>query len=133
MATEVRRRFEPTPEAVREARRFFRNAVADQLDGPMNDDLALALSELATNAARHARTPFEVVVHTDGHVKIEVEDRSDRRPERRSAAADAEGGRGLLILDAVCDRWGVHVVEDRKCVWCERSLTEVGRPQRELG
>jgi anti-sigma regulatory factor (Ser/Thr protein kinase) len=119
----VRRRFEPTPEAVRDARRFFRDAIADQLDGDVTDELTLALSELATNAVLHAETPFEVVIESNGQLRVEVEDGSTTSPVRKPATSAQPGGRGLMILDGVCDRWGVHVVRDRKCVWCERDLS----------
>jgi anti-sigma regulatory factor (Ser/Thr protein kinase) len=84
--------------------------------------MELVLSELATNAIRHAATPFEVVVETDGYVRIEVEDGSTRNPVKRPESITALDGRGLHIVEQVCDRWGVHIVQDRKCVWCEREL-----------
>jgi anti-sigma regulatory factor (Ser/Thr protein kinase) len=86
------------------------------------EDLLLALSEMATNAVLHAGTPFDVVLTTDGFVRVEVEDGSTRTPQRRSQSLSTPGGRGLDIIESLCDRWGVHVVQDRKCVWCERDL-----------
>ena len=61
----------------------------------------------------------EVVVETDGRIRIEVEDSSTDVPVLK--APSDEGGRGLLIVDWLCDRWGVHIVRDKKCVWCERG------------
>jgi len=87
------------------------------------------MSELATNVVRHAKTPFEVVVYTDGLVRIEVEDGS---PESLNLkVASDEGGRGLTIVDQLCDRWDVHVARDRKCVWCERDLPETVPARRQ--
>jgi anti-sigma regulatory factor (Ser/Thr protein kinase) len=124
MATYLRRTFEPSPESVSEARAFLREALADRAgDDDVVDELQLALSELATNAVRHAGTPFEVVVQTEGHVRIAVEDASSEAPVPRPESASAVDGRGIGIVAAVCDRWGVHVAQDRKCVWCERDLT----------
>jgi anti-sigma regulatory factor (Ser/Thr protein kinase) len=124
VAETVRRRFEADPQSVREARRFVRETISSRATGAESaeDDLVLALSEMATNAVLHAGTPFEVVVTTDGFVRIEVEDESTEAPVRRSPSDGALGGRGLQIIEDVCDRWGVHVVRDRKCVWCERDL-----------
>jgi anti-sigma regulatory factor (Ser/Thr protein kinase) len=120
MSNKVHQHFEGTPAAVREARLFLQAAIADRADPASQDDLTLALSELATNAVRHARTPFEVVVETNGHVRIEVEDRSTDSPQPKAPSDD--GGRGLAIVDQLCDRWGIHVVHGKKCVWCERDL-----------
>jgi anti-sigma regulatory factor (Ser/Thr protein kinase) len=118
----VRRHFDATPAAVGEARRFLAEVIAGRA-GPDDDhELALALSELATNAVVHAHTPFDVVVETNSCVRLEVEDGSTDQPVPQSPSDTTEGGRGLLIVDRVCDRWGTHIVRDRKCVWCERDL-----------
>ena len=122
MSLHVRQRFDAIPEAVREAREFVQTAIADRADPEAQSDLALALSELATNAVFHAHTPFEVVVETDGRIRIEVEDSSTDVPALK--VPSDEGGRGLLIVDQLCDRWGIHVVRDKKCVWCERDLPD---------
>lgn len=122
MSYHARRRFDATPEAVREARAFLQTTIADRVPPDARDDLTLALSELATNAVRHAQTPFEVVVETNGHIRIEVEDHSTDAPV--PTAPSDEGGRGLSIVDQLCDRWGVHIAREKKCVWCERDLPD---------
>jgi anti-sigma regulatory factor (Ser/Thr protein kinase) len=109
---------------VREARGFLEELLRERVSWEDSSDLVLALSELATNAVRHAETPFEVVVETDGYVRIEVEDSSTQPPIPRPTSAHAVGGRGLQIVAQLCDRWGVHIVREQKCVWCERDLTE---------
>lgn len=116
----MRRRFEGTPEDVREARAFLQHVIGGWVDPAMQSDLTLVLSELATNAVRHAQSPFEVVVQTNGHVRIEVADDSTTGAMRR--APSDEGGWGLSIVEQLCDRWGVHIVRHKKCVWCERDL-----------
>jgi anti-sigma regulatory factor (Ser/Thr protein kinase) len=123
MGTYARRRFPPTAEAIPEARAFLREALAARTNDDAAADLVLALSELATNAVKHAGTPFEVVVETDGRVRLEVQDSSPRLPVPTRAAPLATSGRGLLIVEELCDRWGVHVTQDAKCVWCERDLS----------
>ncbi|MGK2949387.1 MAG: ATP-binding protein [Acidimicrobiales bacterium] len=125
MANEVRRRFEASPDSVRAARRFYRDVTAERVDPEVAADLDLALSELATNAVKHARTPFEVVIETNTHLRVGVVDGSPVRPVRRQPGPTDTRGRGLLILDAVCDAWGVHMVAAGKCVWCERALPSV--------
>jgi anti-anti-sigma factor len=124
MSDQVRGRFEASPEAVREARVFLQNAMAGRVDPDMQSELTLVLSELASNVVRHARTPFEVVVETNGHVRIEVEDGSIDALVPK--AASDEGGRGLAIIDRLCDRWGVLILRENKCVWCERDQPDRG-------
>ncbi|SCD31771.1 Histidine kinase-like ATPase domain-containing protein [Streptomyces sp. di188] len=87
------------------------------------------VAELAANAATHGRVPgrdFRLAFHVAGDtLRIEVTDtRGDRPPQHRPPTADAESGRGLLLVDALADRWGVS--EDRfprKTVWAELRLT----------
>ncbi|MFD7241892.1 ATP-binding protein [Streptomyces massasporeus] len=54
------------------------------------------------------------------HLRIEVHDPDTRAlPTLRDADTDAEGGRGMALVDAVADRWGVLLHPDRKITWCE--------------
>lgn len=131
VSDQVRRRFEATPEAVREARVFLQTAIAGRVDPEVQSELTLALSELASNAVRHARTPFEVVVETNGQVRIEVEDGSTDAPVPK--APSGEGGWGLVIVDRLCDRWGVHMMSGKKCVWCERHVPDGGAADSSRG
>ena len=101
---------------------FLQTAIAGRVDPESQSALTLAVSELASNAVRHAGTPFEVVVETNGHVRIEVADGSVDAPVGKDPSH--EGGRGLTIVDRVCDRWGVHIVDEKKCVWCERDFPD---------
>ena len=86
---------------------FLQAAIAGRVDPEVQDELIVVLSELASNAVSHARTPFEVVVATNGHVRIEVEDGSTDAPVPKAPSAD--GGWGLVIVDQGCDRWGVDI------------------------
>ena len=126
MSELVRQRFEASPSAVREARMFLRAAIGGRVDPEVQDELTVVLSELASNAVSHARTPFEVVVATNGHVRIEVEDGSTDAPVPKTPSAD--GGWGLVIVDRGCDRWGVAIAGEKKSVWCERDLPVVEPP-----
>ncbi len=60
-----------------------------------------------------------------GTLRIEVTDtRGDRRPKLQEPDADAESGRGLLLVDALADRWGVAEGRyPRKTIWAELSLS----------
>lgn len=88
------------------------------------------VAELAVNAVTHGRVPgrdfrlaFYVVNHT---LRIEVTDtRCDRLPKLQPASRDAESGRGLLLVEALADRWGVSEERfPRKTVWAELRLAE---------
>lgn len=74
------------------------------------------MAELAANAVTHGRVPgrdFEVRLSCDaGTLRIDVSDpRGERRPDGpdgiTAPAATADGGRGLLIVEALADRWAV--------------------------
>jgi anti-sigma regulatory factor (Ser/Thr protein kinase) len=100
--------------AVREARRELRDTLAEWgLDG-LADCAELVLSELMTNAVRHAGSPRGRLVETryervaGSCVRIEVHDANDGVPQMRRAGEDDEGGRGLALVDALTGRrWGV--------------------------
>jgi anti-sigma regulatory factor (Ser/Thr protein kinase) len=87
------------------------------------------VAELAANAATHGRVPgrdFRVVLYVVGDtLRIEVTDtRGDRLPRLRRAAGEAESGRGLVLVEALADRWGVHPgPRPRKTVWAELDLS----------
>ena len=122
MPTLQRRKFPPTPPSVRAARAYTVAALRPETDDPaLISDIELIVSEFATNAVKHAGTIFEVAVHTDGLVRIDVSDESPRLPETRPVSPTAPSGRGLHVLSAICDRWGVEVYDDYKCVWCEKD------------
>lgn len=82
------------------------------------DDAKLLVSELVTNAIRHARSPVQVTVRDHGgRLRVEVADESVRPLVYREGLQ--EGGRGLLLLDALADRWGVDHHSHGKTVWFE--------------
>ncbi|MGW1095530.1 ATP-binding protein [Streptomyces sp. NPDC002455] len=87
------------------------------------------VAELAANAAVHGRVSgrdfrLGLVVHRDTLLRIEVTDtRGERLPAAEVPPEDAESGRGLLIVGALADRWGVDVgPAPRKTVWAELDL-----------
>ncbi|MFI8949176.1 ATP-binding protein [Streptomyces sp. NPDC053750] len=93
------------------------------------DPARLLVAELASNAAAHGRVPgrdFRLTLYVVGDtLRIEVTDtRGEELPCLRTPAPDAESGRGLLLVEALADRWGVS--EDRfprKTVWAELGFT----------
>jgi hypothetical protein len=83
------------------------------------DDLMLAVSELATNAVQHARTPFTVTLQRHGaSVLIAVKDGSTETPAPADAHLLDLGGRGLSIVACLSRDWGVIAGHDgTKSVW----------------
>lgn len=103
------------------APRHARNLVASAIgEHPRLDDILLATSELVTNVVRHGRgvTRAELRLECrDGWVRVGV--RQYGTPfERVQRGATDPDGRGLTIVEAVTDRWGVEV-EDGLLVWFE--------------
>ncbi|MGW2116611.1 ATP-binding protein [Streptomyces zhihengii] len=101
--------------------------------GLPSEAAAQIVAELAANAATHGRLPgrdfrLELAVRDDGKLlRIAVTDtRDDRLPPASGAPfapADDESGRGLLIVGALADRWGVALgPANRKTVWAELDL-----------
>ncbi|MGV9886056.1 ATP-binding protein [Streptomyces sp. NPDC003395] len=94
----------------------------------------LCASELVSNVIRHVGpgTPTTLVVCRAGrHLRIEVHDPDARAlPTLMEAGIDSEGGRGLALVAATADRWGVELRPDRKVTWCELAA-ERPHPQGE--
>ncbi|MFI8216082.1 ATP-binding protein [Streptomyces sp. NPDC085932] len=87
------------------------------------DEAQLCLSELVANVITHVGpgTPATLAVSLNGtHLRIEVHDPDTRAlPVLGDAGLDSEGGRGMALVDALADRWGVLLRPDRKVTWCE--------------
>jgi serine phosphatase RsbU (regulator of sigma subunit)/anti-sigma regulatory factor (Ser/Thr protein kinase) len=119
----------PDPAAVADAR----HRVSVQLDMWGLEDVAftteLMVSELVTNAIRHARTPGKLRIILERESLIcEVSDGSLTSPHLRRARTFDEGGRGLLIVAQLAQRWGTRYDHDGKTIWAEQTMaTHPGR------
>jgi len=115
----------PDVSEVSEARRFVVDAIGTDDQRP-RQDAALLTSELVTNAVAHASTPVKVEVkvkRTPDRARVEVYDGSRDAPTYKPLTLDRENGRGLAIVDAIADAWGVAPVDDHgKVVWFELGL-----------
>jgi anti-sigma regulatory factor (Ser/Thr protein kinase) len=108
------------PNEVAAARQHALDVCRGRLDGRRCDDLALAVSELVTNAIRHGGDPVTLRVVPNEHaVRVEVTDGNPELTLPPGPTLLATGQRGLRLVDAVCRAWGWHPVEGGKCVWCE--------------
>ncbi len=114
-----RRRWAPDRTVVAEAREFVTTHLAHHELPHLAADAALVVSELATNAVVHARTPFEVTLQrTNGTVLLQVSDESSRRPVSRTQRTRSTAGRGLLLVEELGDSWGVLAnLDGGKAVW----------------
>ena len=89
------------------------------------DDVALVISELATNAVVHARTPFSVTMKAfDGSLLLLVSDDCPLVPSRAVAGHLDTSGRGLMIVEMVTLSWGVAASPGgTKSVWARFAWT----------
>ncbi|KMS69030.1 hypothetical protein ACM01_36575 [Streptomyces viridochromogenes] len=84
----------------------------------------LVVSELVTNALRYGRRPVRLRLIHEGRTLIcEVFDSSSTAPHLRRARIFDEGGRGLLLVGQLAQRWGTRHEATGKTVWAEQFLT----------
>ena len=89
-----------------------------QVAGVSDDHPAVLIaSELATNAVRHAKTPFEVAVSDEKLIRIEV---VDQAPMTAAVTDSSMHGLGMRIVDQLSDCWGANEIKgDGKIIWAE--------------
>lgn len=98
--------------SARHIRRIVRSLLDEWDLAELADSVELAVTELVANVVRHVpdrRCALLVLRQTAG-VRVEVTDGSPQVPlTPDELSPEAEGGRGLVLLDAVVDKWGVGV------------------------
>ena len=82
----------------------------------------LIVSELVTNAIRHAGSPIQLRLIRDRTLICEVSDGSSSAPHLRRARALDEDGRGLLLVSQLSQRWGTRQTPHGKTIWAEQTL-----------
>lgn len=126
----------PTAPAV--ARSFVRHTLRTWSLDELADNAELIASELVTNAVKAtgvagpepscldlrdlALVVMRLRVH-DGALRIAVQDSSHEQPRPQAAGDDAEGGRGLFLVEALSTRWDVRPTQDGKVTWADLALT----------
>ncbi|MFF1442245.1 SpoIIE family protein phosphatase [Streptomyces sp. NPDC058295] len=81
----------------------------------------LVVSELVTNAIRYGQPPIRLRLIHDRTLLCEVSDGSSTTPHLRRARVFDEGGRGLLLVAQLAERWGTRHARRGKTVWAELS------------
>ncbi|MFF9321005.1 ATP-binding protein [Streptomyces sp. NPDC014735] len=113
-----------TPESVRPARRYVREAAVQQepsIPEEALDTLELLASELVTNAVRYGQEPGDslkvTVGASPGRCRVEVHDTRRRRPRVRPESRERARGRGLHLVQALAAQWGITERPCGKVVW----------------
>jgi anti-sigma regulatory factor (Ser/Thr protein kinase) len=101
------------------ARHWLRHACGAQ--SSLSRSGELVATELLTNALIHAngRVRLRLLGDAVTWLRIEVDDGSPAAPSPRSAALDAIGGRGLLLVESLSARWGIWQHATGKTVWAD--------------
>jgi anti-sigma regulatory factor (Ser/Thr protein kinase) len=101
-----------------QARAFLRAASCPVHHSALVQDAMLLTSELVTNSILHGGPPLVVAVDCDGErLKLRVRDGSSDVPSPRAAAPGDESGRGLALVAALSDEWGIDPEPDGKYMW----------------
>lgn len=84
------------------------------------DDVLLTMTEVVTNSVRHGEPPIHVeLLDAARSLRMSISDASDELPRQRRFPADSEGGRGMVLVEALSSRWGVaRTLRGGKTVWC---------------
>ncbi|MEV7386661.1 ATP-binding protein [Streptomyces sp. NPDC091215] len=122
--------FSAEPAEVAALRRLLRTHLGFWGLAELTEPAQLCLSELVSNVITHVGpgTPTTLAVSISGtRLRIEVHDPDTRAlPRLIDSASDAEAGRGMSLVAAMSERWGVQLLPDRKITWVELAsgLTE---------
>ena len=109
-----------TSAAPRMARRFVVSTLEKWSVASVCERAELLVSELVTNVIRHAAcSPRVVVIEDDGCVRIEVFDEGPGGAVQQEPGTTDVGGHGLVLVEALADRWGAAHNGREHVVWCE--------------
>ncbi|MDX3383599.1 ATP-binding protein [Streptomyces niveiscabiei] len=122
--SELRIPFEATPREVPALRRILRQHLTHWGLLGVAEPALLCVSELVTNVIKHVGVGVSgllAVSMSDTNLRLEVQDPSvDKLPALPGRVEDeSEGGRGLALIDMMCEKWGVRLTEAGKVTWCE--------------
>ncbi|MEU8683422.1 SpoIIE family protein phosphatase [Streptomyces sp. NPDC048611] len=113
------------PSAVGQARRSAAARLAEWGLEDLVFPTELIVSELVTNAIRHASGPIGLRMIRARALICEVSDSSSTSPHLRHARTTDEGGRGLFLIARYAERWGTRYTPQGKIIWAEQPLRSV--------
>ncbi|MET7487321.1 ATP-binding protein [Streptomyces sp. NPDC005538] len=109
--------------SARHIRRIVRSCLLEWGMPELSDAVELAMTELVANVVRHVpdRRCALLLLRVPTGVRVEVSDGSSQLPDLNAELdTESENGRGLVLLDAVTDKWGVtRKAGGGKTVWFE--------------
>ncbi|WP_327730850.1 SpoIIE family protein phosphatase [Streptomyces sp. NBC_00487] len=112
-----------------------RKAASEQLDtwglAELEFATELIVSELVTNAIRYGNGPVELRLIRADALICEVSDGSSTAPHLRRARVFDEGGRGLLLVAQLAERWGSRQTSVGKTIWAEQPLPDERARERD--
>ncbi|MFG1602779.1 ATP-binding protein [Actinoplanes sp. NPDC049265] len=126
---------EPVVGAARRARELV-TAACERWDlTDLTGSAHIVVTEMVNNVVAHARTPMVVLLSRQGDaLRVAVRDHSGTTPRFTGPVAPTSyGGRGLLLIDSVADRWGSLTVPGGKIVWALMSDATTGIPDPAQG
>jgi anti-sigma regulatory factor (Ser/Thr protein kinase) len=102
-------------------------ALVSQLSSPAGllEMVQVVVAEFASNAVRHAGTPFTVVLNEEGEtVTVSVSDGVSTQPKVQHPPPTIPNGRGLMVVEGLSEDWGVNQHPgDGKTVWARIAVT----------
>ncbi|MFI7502825.1 SpoIIE family protein phosphatase [Streptomyces sp. NPDC049687] len=110
------------PAAVAEARKTASRRLAQWGLAELSFTTELVVSELVTNAIRYATGPIRLRLVLERTLVCEVFDGGATAPHLRHPRTTDEGGRGLLLVSQVTQRWGTRFLPEGKIIWAEQPL-----------
>jgi serine phosphatase RsbU (regulator of sigma subunit)/anti-sigma regulatory factor (Ser/Thr protein kinase) len=110
------------PSVVADARARAARQLADWGLEDITYTTELLVSELVTNAIRHAHEPVQLRIILDGVLSCEVFDGSSSAPQLRRADRYDEDGRGLMLVAQLAERWGTRHTGSGKIIWAQQPL-----------
>ncbi|MFZ0666982.1 MAG: ATP-binding protein [Acidimicrobiales bacterium] len=118
------RTFEAEPQSAAYVRNYVRESL--QRCRVRSDEAILLANELATNAIVHTHKDFVVELSVnDSTCRIGVLDHDTGNPKLTNAKPSDSNGRGLALVKALSNSWGVERRDDGKAVWCDIAVSHV--------
>ncbi|MFF7211185.1 SpoIIE family protein phosphatase [Streptomyces sp. NPDC008238] len=112
------------PAVVGEARALAGRRLAEWGLDELRTTTELVVSELVTNAIRHASGPIRLRLIRQSVLICEVYDAGNTVPRLRHARTTDEGGRGLFLVAQLTRRWGTRYTADGKLIWAEQEIPD---------